>query len=285
MTAVLERVDITEPGLHPDLSDADYHAQRASLSSSGARKVLDCPVKFRYEQDHGAPEKATFDFGKVFHREVLGAGPDVRVVDAGAWTTKAAREERDDAYAMGAVPILAKDYAVILDMTAAVRRHDVAASLFDPAIGKPEQSLFHPDPVTGVLLRARYDHLDDESTGRLLIPDLKSGRSADVASIERACHDYGYAAAAAWYGDLAVAAGLCAEYASLLVVVEKTRPHVITVAQVASVALAIGRYRNRQAIDVYAECVRTGHWPGYVPGIAHVSLPGYIERAYFEEIQ
>lgn len=295
MTAVLERVEVTEPGVY-SLDEATYHADPVpggSLSHSGARRLLapSCPAKFDHERRHGRPGKPEFDFGKAAHREVLGAGADLWVIEASDWRTKAAREERDQAYADGQVPILVDDYQIVVDMAAALRAHPFAAALFDPEIGRPERSLFARDAQTGVMLRARFDYLDSEpdspAGGRLLIADYKSARSADTAAVERAMHEYGYASGAAWYGDIAKRLGLCREFMFLLVVQEKTAPYLVNVVQVSQMALTIGRYRNRQAIDLYARCVAEGRWPGY-EGFDHdiptVSLPGWVERDYFEEI-
>jgi hypothetical protein len=52
VTAVAEK--ITKPGIYPGVPDEVYHAdpvEGGSLSSTGARKILDCPAKFKWERD------------------------------------------------------------------------------------------------------------------------------------------------------------------------------------------------------------------------------------------
>jgi hypothetical protein len=296
MTGVIERTVVTEPGVY-DLDEASYHGDPVvggSLSHSGARRLLapSCPAKFDHERRNGRAEKPEFDFGKAAHHEVLGAGADLCVIDAPDWRTKAAREQRDEAYAEGRTPLLVDEYEVVRRMAAALRAHPFASALFDAEIGRPERSLFGRDEQTGVMLRARFDYLDNDADqpdgGRLLIPDYKTARSADTASVERALHEYGYASGGAWYGDLAKRLGLCERYAFLLVVQEKAAPFLVNVVDVSQMALTIGRYRNRQAVDLYARCVEAGRWPGYEgfdQTIPNVSLPAWVERAYFEEIQ
>jgi len=48
-----------------------------------------------------------------------------------------------------------------------------------------------------------------------------------------------------------------------LVVQEKTAPYLVTVAQISSDAIAVGRSRNRRAIEIYKECQATGIWSAY----------------------
>ena len=33
------------------------------------------------------------------------------------------------------------------------------------------------------------------------------------------------------------------------------------------------RAENRRLLNLYAECKRTGIWPGYPAGISHINLP------------
>ncbi len=270
-----------------DMSAELYH-QHPALSSSGARRLLppSCPAKFRYERDHGQPPKAEFDFGKAAHKRVLGVGEDVVVIDAGDYKTKAAQEARDQAYAEGKVPILPKEDAVIDEMVKALREHPLAAALLDPNRGgKPEQSAFWTCPETGVDCRARFDWLPAlDNRGRLIVPDYKTARGADLISIGRSLDDYGYARQAAWYLDGVKVLGLAEAAAFVFVVQEKTAPYLVTVTDIDATSLAAGRFYNTQARKVFAECVETGRWPGYVPDgeVGTASLPGWALNRYFE---
>ena len=61
------------------ISDTDYHAG-PSLSSTGARKILDCPARFKWERDNPPPPKPAYDFGHLAHRLVLGEGSVIQIV-------------------------------------------------------------------------------------------------------------------------------------------------------------------------------------------------------------
>ena len=80
------------------MDEATYHGDPVpggSLSSTGARKLLppSCPALFRWQQDHPV-HKDVFDFGSAAHRLVLGAGPEIALLDYDNMRTKAAQEER-----------------------------------------------------------------------------------------------------------------------------------------------------------------------------------------------
>ncbi|MEU2180268.1 PD-(D/E)XK nuclease-like domain-containing protein [Streptomyces thermolilacinus] len=274
------------PGIYPDLSAEAYHADSGSLSSTGARRILSsCPAVFRHEQTHPQPRKQAFDVGTAAHRLVLGDGPELVCVDADDWRTKAAREERDSVYAAGGVPLLPAEYDQVHAMADALRRHRLAAALFAPGTGRPEVSLFWRDAPTGVMRRARLDWLRHRRDGRLIVPDYKTARDASPEGIARAVAEHGYHQQAAWYLDGVRALELDETPAWLLVVQEKTAPYVVTVVELDAVSLRIGAAKNRRALEIYARCVETGHWPGYADDNTplYLSLPTWAQIRDTEE--
>ena len=285
MTAA-ELVALTEPGVYPDLPEADYHAQQHALSASGARRLLppSCPALFDYWRREGQGPKAAFDLGHAAHRVVLGVGLDVHVIDAEDWRGKAARQERDEAYAAGEVPLLIADWQRVHAMAEALIAHPYAGVLLDPEHGRPEQSLFWTDEGTGVMRRARLDWLPDPHSGRAILVDYKTAKSAEPDRFGRALWDYGYVQQAPWYLDGAIALDLVGPDAAFVFVVqEHDPPYLVTVCEPDERAMRVGRLRNRQAIETYAECTAVGEWPGYTSDVVAISLPPWIERQYEEE--
>lgn len=285
MTAV--DLAITQPDVY-NMDDATYHADPVaggSLSSSGARKLLppNCPARFRWELDHPRPANPVFDFGHAAHKQVLGVGAKVVVVDADSWRTNAAKDKQAAAYAAGQVPVLAHEYADVQNMADALRAHPVASALFNPAAGSPEQSLFWTDAETDVWCRARLDWLPDATDRRMVIADYKTCASAELGHIERAVHSYGYHQQAAFYVDGVKALGLADDPAFVFVFQEKTAPYLITVVQLDPEAERIGRAENRKAIDIYRRCKATDNWPGYSEDIELISLPPWVERRHQTE--
>jgi hypothetical protein len=265
-----------EPRVCDNLNEAEYHSHPA-LSFSGAKKLLppNCPALFKHNRDHGQPHKAAFDFGHAAHKLVLGAGSDLVVIDADSWRTKAAQEAQKAAYADGKTPLLAEEMAKVEDMAAAIRGNPIAVALFDPANGKPEQSLFWQHH-SGVNLRGRVDWLPNSRDGRMILPDYKTTVSAEPAAFAKSCASYGYAQQAAFYTDGVIALGLAEDVAFIFVAQEKTAPYLVSIFELDTEALRIGRALNEQAIEVYAECMATDTWPSYSDDVVRLSLPRWF---------
>jgi hypothetical protein len=284
MTAAVEAPATEAPalGLHTDLSNDDYHADKTSLSSSGARKLLppSCPAKFRYEQDNPPAPTKTFDYGNAAHKTVLGNGPKLILVDHDAWTTKDAKAEVAEARAKGGIPLKRHEMQMVKDMAEAIRRHPLAAALLDPAFGAPEQSGFWIDGPTGIRRRVRFDWLPSIQGGRLIIPDYKTTTDASDDAVQKDIAKYGYNCQGAWYEEAAQALELGGVDAEMLLVVqEKKAPYLVNIVGFDFFSREIGRAKNRVAIEKFAECQSTGHWPGYADDEPnYLSLPGYAEN-------
>ena len=275
--------ELTEPGIY-EMPEDEYHADPVpggSLSSSGARRLLppSCPALFRHEQLNARPSKREFDFGHAAHAKVLGIGAPIVAVDADDWRTKAAKEGRDQAYADGHTPVLAREVETIDAMAAAIREHPIAAALFDPDRGgRAEQSIFWVDDRHGVWRRARLDWLPQLTpSGRLIIPDYKTTTSAENRAVARKIADLGYHQQAAWYSDAARAMGLAEDVAFVFVFQEKTAPYLVNVVELDGVAMQLGRGLNERALTTYRRCTDSGHWPGYSDDVELVSLPTYAQ--------
>jgi hypothetical protein len=269
---------VTGDGFY-DMPEDEYHSHPA-LSVTAAKKLLhpSCPAIFRYSQDHPQPRKREFDLGHAAHKVVLGAGEELYVVDADNYRTKKAQTERDDAYDRGDIPVLPDEFDQVQAMAAAVREHPQAGPLFSGP-GLAEQSLFWTDPETGVPCRARLDWLSH------LVGDYKTSTSAEPGHIARKIDDFGYYLQADWYLSGAVHLDLVAPDAEFVFVFQdKNPPYVVTTVVLEDVDLKIGHERNRQAREIYRDCLESGVWPGYSTTIERVSLPFWSRRRYTEEV-
>ncbi|PZT94654.1 MAG: recE [Gordonia sp. (in: high G+C Gram-positive bacteria)] len=267
MTATISEPP-SDPGIYEGLSDIAYHADRNSLSSSGARTLLEPggPAKFRY----GAVEvKKEWDFGHVAHALVLGEGSHVAVIDAKDWRTKAAKEAAEDARAAGQVPILTAVYDRAKEIADAALSHPLGEILFSRGVA--ERSWYWDDPVTGVRLRCRPDW----DTSPFFV-DYKTTKSADPAQFIKSAKDYGYHCQEPFYTDGAAALGVETEF--LFFCQEKTAPYLCSVVRLPAEAVAEGRRLNRAAIDLYARCVETDTWPGYEPIVHTPPWPDWYSR-------
>ena len=290
-TGQLGPVKISEPGVY-DLPVNEYHAdpvEGGSLSSTGARLMLppNAPAIFKYRRDHPLIKK-DFDFGHAAHQLVLGAGPQIVVVedewgkDPNEWRTNNVKARVQEVRDSGAVPIKPNDYEVVQEMAAAIRDHPVASALISN--GAPEQTLVWQDRRTGVWRRALLDWLPDGSaSGRLIVSDYKTTNSANPDAIQKACYSYGYHQQADWYLDGVTSLELAEDPAFVFIFQEKTPPYLVTVAELDVVALRLAREKNREAIDLYQECVAADRWPGYSDEIELIPLPAWVENKYLRE--
>lgn len=266
---------ITKAGVY-DMPAEEYHADPA-LSSSGARRLLppSCPALFRYYADHGQEPTAAFDIGHAAHSLVLGNGPELHPMSFDDYRSAAAKAERDEARARGAVPLKSEDWEQVHGMAAALREHKVASALLNLDKGVAEQSLFWQDPKTGVWLRARPDWMPVRKQGRyFIVTDYKTTRHSDRDRFAKSVAEYGYHNQAAWYLDGIRALGLAGDEAVFVFIAqEKTPPYLVGVHQIDEQSLNRGRVQNRYAIDLFHQCTTTGRWPGYSDEVELIGLP------------
>lgn len=268
-----------EDGVYADISDVDYHSDRDSLSSSGARTLLwSSPEKFEAEQRKPPNPKPEYDFGHGAHFYSLGKGAEIVEVDADSWRGADAKQAREDAWAAGKVPLLPKDVATAKLMAARVHEHPTAGALL--AVGDAEVSGWWHDEATGARLRWRADWLHP-GRSRLIIVDYKSAKDASRTGFSKSIGEYRYHQQDAWYRAGVIANDLDADPLFLFIAQEKTPPFSVSVHELPPDVLERGRALNRKAIEIYAQCRGTGQWPGYGDGIHTAELPAYTR--YKEE--
>lgn len=294
MTATLD-APVTSPLWHgvglysaDELTLEQYHADvvpGGSLSSSGARALLDpgCPAQFDYDRKHPQLPKKEFEIGTAAHSLLLGTGAELVLVDTEKWTTNAVKAEVASIRAEDKIPLKPSDLEKVKAMVAAVRAHHQAGPLFAPG-GVAEQSLYWTDPDTGVTCRCRPDMLREYPDLTLCV-DYKTAVKADPMSASKAIAERNYHQQDAFYVDgVQAVTGKQARF--LLVFQSKTAPYLITVRELSEADRAIGRAKNQRALRTYAECTKTGIWPdwtGPTDDIPYISLPTWAAIKEAEE--
>lgn len=279
-------VDVTDtamiaPGVY-EMSAAEYHADPVpggSLSSSGARKLLapSCPALYQHSLAHPQPPRKEFDLGHAVHTLVLGVGAQPVLVDEPRWDTADTKARLREIRAAGDVPLKAAEYDLVHAMAGAVLQHPTAGWLFAPGSGEPEQAYIWRDEVTGIWCRAL---LDWSRPGHIV--DLKTTSDPSPEGIRKSVHDFGYHQQQSWYQDAQRAVdGIDPEFT--FVFVGKQPPHLVTVVRLTPDAVRLGGARNLRARLIYADCQRTGVWPGYGDDTHYLSLPPWAESRDAEE--
>lgn len=266
MTAVAEKV--YEPGVY-SMDESEYFSAdlaMGTLSSSGSKKLLppSMPAKFDWARRNPQPPRDVFDFGKVAHALVLGdQGARIVPLPYDDWRKKEAQERRDEVRATGATPVLEKDYETAQAMAEAVKAHKLAGPLLSRP-GKPEQTIIWRDTSSGVLLRRRLDWLPNVVAGRrLILGEYKTTVCAHRDIFTNHVENYGYLLDLAFSVEAARQAGLDEDPGFVYIAQEKDAPYLVNVISANELDLTIGRNLMRIAINVFAECTKTGDWYGF----------------------
>ena len=244
-------------GLHDGIPEQEYHADRASLSSTGAKTLLyEGPRIYKHRLDHPV-HKDAFDLGSVIHALILGVG-EYEVIDADSWRTKAAQEARTTARAEGRAPVLRKDYEAAAAMRDEVMANRLAAGILSE--GRPEVSMWHEDPVTGVPMRGRIDWLRDNA-----FVDVKSvAGMIHPQKFERTAWDLHYHFQAAFYQRILALNGI-PDLPPIWLVVSKEAPHEVLAYQPDQDLMIRAHEDVDLALQQYARCLETDTWPGLTP--------------------
>lgn len=251
------------------MPEDQYHS-RPELSSTGARRLLDSPARFRYWADHPEPPKAAFDVGTAAHSKILGVGagtivyPDEHLTPSGNVSTKAAtvewaREQR----AAGLVPIGRVDADRVDAMAEAVLADPDARDVLEAIAGREVTIIAD---VEGVPTRARFDMYDGTRAG-----DLKTTRDASPKGFNTSVGRYGYHIQERWYADAHEAETGSKIGPFKFVVIESAPPHLVGVYELDYMWEDIARERTKEARDLYRRCVEADRWPGY--GAATLTPP------------
>jgi hypothetical protein len=277
----METVTDPIPGIYNNISDENYHAG-PGVSNSGLRIIAEySPAHFVAQRAEPRVETPAKTEGKRIHRAILepvrfeteyAVAPkfDLRtnIGKAGLAEWEAANPNR--------IRVEQSDFDRCLRIRDAVHREPEVARLL--ATGAAERSIYARDPITGVLVRCRPDHDHDTDSERTLL-DLKSTEDARPDVFEWSFWRYGYFQQAPFYMDVAEWCGIGrAPDRFVICAFEKQPPFGIRVYEVKPDSLRRGRDAYRPALDTYAECLRTGIWPGYPEGITQIGIPAAIER-------
>jgi len=266
-------------------SAAEYHRRERGVASAGLLKILidrtpaHADAWYDGADDGDSPALA---FGRALHSAVLtpdlyareyAVEPDFG--DCRRAANKAARDEWRAANA-GRESVSADAAATIRAMEASLLAHPLGRRLLQLP-GECEATRRWVDPNTGVRCKARIDKWIEAHGGVVL--DLKSTQSASPEAFGKSAATYGYHVQAAHYLAATEGRPEGPARAFVLLCVEKTPPYAVAVYQLDADALTLGAELRAEALDVLAQCVESGRWPGFEPKITTLALPGWAWRS------
>lgn len=251
-----------------DVPNEIYHAG-PGISSTGLKEILKSPAHFK-----SAIEKKSDALvnGNLIHQAILEPGlfADTVIVAPACdrRTTEGKRIWAEfQAASEGKTVVDQETHTTICQMRDAVRANRMASKLLSG--DRTEVSVYWRDEVTGVLCKARADHINGD-----LVIDLKSTGDASSRAFQVQIERYKYHLSAAYYLD---------GFANFLPVrmfawlaAEKTPPYGCRFYAADSTLLHAGRLEYRKALDLYAECLKKDRWPAYDMKFETISLsPAY----------
>ncbi len=266
------------PGLYYGYDEDDYHGDLTALSCSGAKKLVDTvPEQWWYDWTHPVVHEVneTMEFGSAVHSLILGVGAPVVEIHADNWNRKAEQELRRKHRAAGEIPLLSKKYRHAVAMADQVRLHPVIGPRLE--VSDREVSGWFLDPETRIRRRFRVDALYiSPSSGKALAFDVKTCELADPRTFSADIRKFHYHQQDDWYVEGLAENDVDADF--LLVAVGRRPPHLVSINRVPAEFLALGRDRNRRAIDTFARCRDADDWPGYGNDIHEISQPAWVYR-------
>lgn len=256
-------------GLIFGVPEAEYHSG-PGLSVSALKRFAELPEKARVQR----PETRSLAFGTLIHTAIM--EPDQ--LGARYWVVDLERiSERDRAtqeamkLAGGRELVKRKEWDEALRIRDRIHSHPTLREMLAPVGLRTEASFWWIDDATGLLCRGRADGLR-EDWGVVL--DLKSTTDASPDGFSRSVAEYRYHWQQAHY-ETGLAATWREPRAFFFIAVEKVEPYSVAIYELDPRAVDLGRREVREQMVAWAECKRTGIWPGFPVEPQPLDLPAW----------
>lgn len=271
-------------GVHTMSLDAYINdpAPEPSLNASIAHTLLTAtPAHARMAHPRLTPQperddSSRLDLGTIAHGLLLeGDSSRVQVIEADDWKTKAAREQRDEARILGLLPILEKDFNIVIDMVDSAKGYIAASEIaddFETAI--PEQTLLWNE--ADIWCRCRPDKATPDWR---IVFDYKTaaGTAHPAVWAKSSMVRYGYDLQAAMNLRGVQSLGLAQRTTFIFLVQEIDPPYVLSIVSLDPAWLKLAEDKLRIAMSIWKGCMRKNEWPGYPSRVAYVEPPAYAQ--------
>lgn len=276
--------------------DIDLYHSHPAVSRSGLMLLLRSPQHYWWEYLSGQAEKkdtkalrighafhtlvlepATFDQRAVVVPEGAPKKPSVTQLNAknpSADTVAAINWwNQYNAYAAGKLQLSQEEFDGMQRMAQSLRNQPASDKVL-VASGKIESSFFWYDEEFGVHVKARPDYYRNDG----IVLDLKTCADASRHAFEKSIADYGYDVQAYMQMEGVRRVTGRKPEAFVFACVEKDGPNAVAFYTADKDMLDCGEYRYREAMTKFAECQRSGVWPGYGSMIQPISVPFWLQR-------
>lgn len=269
-----------------DLSNETYHAG-PGISNSGLALIAKSPAHyFGLKLDPNRPtptEKAGQLEGTLAHCATLEPGAfDKRYVvgPPGRRGTKI-WDAFEATLTAGQIGIKADQREAAFAQAASLRALPDVAELL--AHGRPEVSAYWIDQKTGELCRCRPDWEHPVNDDGVILLDVKTYSDASPREFSRQVARKGYHLQDAFYSDGYTIASGKKVLGFVFAAVETSYPYAACACMLDDQGRDVGRAEYRRLLDRYADCKRTGVWPGYSSAVELISLPAWAAAPVITE--
>lgn len=279
---IIENMPESEYRAHSAVANSDLVTFRRSAAHFEARRRLgskDTPAKLDGRALHCAIlEPSTFlqrycvlpaDAPRDLRHLRDAKQPSASTKEAIAWW------DEWEARSAGRITLSADDYDLKMATASAIRQHPALRGYFDAA-GQFELSVFATDPDTGVEVKCRPDLMLNIGGYRVVL-DPKSTDDARPEYFQPSAYKYGYFQQDAFYTDVCEWAGSPIDL-FLFIAFEKEEPFGVKVYEVSDNDIDFGRRQYRTALNGYAECLKSGEFPGYDDSIEVLTRPAWAKE-------
>lgn len=252
------------------------------LSNSGLNRFHKSPDHYFHDE---FVKTSALVFGSAFHTYILEPQKfDKRFVVAPKFDkrTKQGKEEWREFEASletndGSKPkeaITEEDMGSIVNMSKAINAHPLAGNLFKEGIA--EETIVWNEEKTGCLMKGKTDWRRPEEK---LIIDLKSTRDGNPENLRRSMFSYRYHVQSSIYLDGVTAITGDKDYRFLFVFVEKFPPYPISVVELDSDAIFLGRksyIEDIEKVTIWLDIARKSLQDGNDVALSHGYSPDVI---------
>ncbi len=258
-----------KPQILPGISRADYDkidALNISLLIEGEKSMAHLDyVRKHPKESTPAMEKGTAVHLAVFEPEIF-----EQSVESYEGIRRGKEWEKFKADNPGSLILKTNDFDAVADIRDALRAHPRVKELLD-AKGTGEMGAVWTDAETGILCKGLLDRFC-QCWGYSIVLDLKTTTDARPVEFATTVYKLNYHTKAAWYLDgLAAISDVPRRF--LWIAVESEGYHGISIYDPSDNMLQKGRQNYRALLTRYADCLKTGVWPGYPIGEDSLELP------------
>lgn len=216
------------------------------------------------------PRTDAKDGGTLIHKLLLGKGQDIAVLGVKDYRTNAAKEARDEAIALGKLPVKEADYE-----NAENAANKLATRLLNDynIILSGESEVAFEWEETGqqgpVLCRGMMDHV---KVSEGVIYDVKSTRSAHPRQCAASMVTYGADVQWAAYTNSLEKynSDLLGRSDMIFLFMELDPPYAILPARPNGMMRELGAMKWARAVKLWEKCLTTDVWPGYSTDIVQL---------------